>query len=358
MFLPWLMRRRRAPAIEVDADRCTGCRLCVADCPYDALHLIDLEDAAHPHLAVVTEDKCVGCGICVGSCPVNALAFPGYPADALWDETSRAAATGSAVTFTCERHDAHSDAGEHGGDGPSRAVCGNGAPVAHRLGAGCPVPPPCTSWDARPATAPTGKARVTLAARLNRERRPRLKRRYLAAPISTDWVSPTRLANAISAPGRVPDATLAPPVAGPTRRLALPLLALVAVTAVLTILVTGFRFDPGGNDEAVLEVSLDHRAGVPLLGFEPFEAAPTGARPRLSIESDGAVLFDDSLAVGRADEADTALFFERFALEPGTHRIRITLADAPDRPLVLFEDTVSHRPRRGAGSQLPGCLAR
>ncbi|NNC92059.1 MAG: 4Fe-4S dicluster domain-containing protein, partial [Acidimicrobiia bacterium] len=340
MFLPWFLRRRPAPAIEVDADRCTGCRLCVADCPYDALHLIDPEDAPHPHLAVVTADKCVGCGICVGSCPVNALAFPGHPADALWEETGRVAATGAVIVFTCERHDAHSKAGR--GDSAvipvpcvgmvPPALIGSaldsGAAAAHVVG--CP-----------PGDCANREGPAMLAARLNRERRPRLPRRYREAPISTDWVSPIRLTQAIGDPGQARDATLAPSMAGPTWRPALPLLTLVALTAVLTVLVTGFRFDPGGSDEAVLEVSLDHRAGVPLFGFEPFAAEPTGARPRLTIESDGAVLFDESLTVGRADQAGTALFLERFGLEPGPHRIRITLADAPDQPFVLFEDTVS-----------------
>jgi ferredoxin len=333
------MRRRPAPAIEVDADRCTGCRLCAADCPYDALHMIDLEDAAHPHLAVVSPALCVGCGICVGSCPVNALAFPGFPADALWEETSRAATTDSSVTYTCERHDAHSGPTEQptvvlpvpcvGMVHPSLIGSALDAGAAAVQIVGCP-----------PGDCANREGPVTLAARLNRERRPRLKRRYLQAPISTDWVNPTRLQNAIAAPGRVPDATLAPPVARSTWRPALPLLALVGVTAVLTILVTGFRFDPGGNDQAVLEVSLDHRAGVPLLGFEPFDAAPTGARPRLSIDSDGTILFDDTLAVAQADEADTALFFERFSLEPGAHRLCIALEDAPGSSQVLFEDTV------------------
>ncbi|MDH3540061.1 MAG: hydrogenase iron-sulfur subunit, partial [Acidimicrobiia bacterium] len=242
--------------------------------------------------------------------------------------------------FTCKRHEAHcaTETVEAaviplpcvGMVHPSLigSALDSGAAAVHIVG--CP-----------PGDCAYREGPVTMAARLNRERRPRLKRRYRAAPISTDWISPTRLSEAIAAPGRVPDATLAPPVGDSTWRPALPLLALIAVTAVLTILVTGFRFDPGGNNGAVLEVSLDHRAGVPLLGFMPFAAAPSGAEPRLSIESDGTVLFDDSLAVARADEAGTALFFDRFPLAPGTHRIRITLADAPGTSLVLFEDTVS-----------------
>ena len=129
-----------------------------------------------------------------------------------------------------------------------------------------------------------------------------------------------------------------------TIRPALPLLALVAVTAIITVLVTGLRFDPGGNDEARLEITLDHRAGVPIFGSEAFEASPTGADPRLTVLSDGEVLYDQSIEVVQADQADTALLLERFPLAPGAHRISVTLADAPGQALVLFDDTVSLEP--------------
>ncbi len=52
----------------------------------------------------------------------------------------------------------------------------------------------------------------------------------------------------------------------------------------------------GSSEVAMVEIE---HAGVPLLGFEPFDAEPSGARPHLSIESDGVVLFDNRLAVGQ-----------------------------------------------------------
>ncbi|NNF87306.1 MAG: 4Fe-4S dicluster domain-containing protein [Acidimicrobiia bacterium] len=338
MFLPWFIRRMEAPVIQVDADRCTGCRLCVTDCPYDALHMIDLEDAAHPHLAVVTAGKCVGCGICIGSCPVEALAFRGHPADALWNETRRAAADGD-VTFVCERHDAHAAAPP--GAGAVLAVPCVGMVHPDLIGAaidagaaavqvvGCP-----------PGDCANREGPATLAARLNRKRRPRLLRRYREAPIFTDWVNPTRLSTALAAPGRASDADLAPRAATASVRPGLPLFGLVAVTAIVTVLVTGLRFDPGGNDDARLEITLDHRAGVPLVGFAPFEAAPSGAGPRLLVEADGRVLYDRTVPVVRADEPDTALLLERFSLAPGVHSVRVTLFDVPDQPMVLFDDTI------------------
>jgi cytochrome c2 len=115
----------------------------------------------------------------------------------------------------------------------------------------------------------------------------------------------------------------------------------VAATAVLTVLVTGLRFDPGDNDVARLEITLDHRAGVPLVGFGGAEAAPSGLEPRLVVESDGSTIYDDVIETVDADEPDTALLLERLELSPGVHALRITLFDEPDRPLVLFDDTVT-----------------
>ncbi len=51
---------------EVDRERCDGCGLCVATCPYSA---IKLEDG----YARVDEIACEGCGMCVPSCPTGAI---------------------------------------------------------------------------------------------------------------------------------------------------------------------------------------------------------------------------------------------------------------------------------------------
>ena len=82
VLLPWLpASSHRSPAAVVDAAHCSGCRLCVADCPYEAIQL-----APHPNLkpgrqiAVVDADRCAACGICVGACPT---ANPLLPRDHL-----------------------------------------------------------------------------------------------------------------------------------------------------------------------------------------------------------------------------------------------------------------------------------
>ena len=73
MLLPWLPPKRRDPAAVVDLTQCSGCNLCVMDCPYEAIRL-ELRTDGHPrfiHEARVIEDKCVSCGICTGSCPFS-----------------------------------------------------------------------------------------------------------------------------------------------------------------------------------------------------------------------------------------------------------------------------------------------
>jgi len=73
MLLPWLPPKRRNPAAEVDLASCSGCNLCVEDCPYEAIRLEPRTDG-HPRFhyeARVIANKCVSCGICTGSCPFS-----------------------------------------------------------------------------------------------------------------------------------------------------------------------------------------------------------------------------------------------------------------------------------------------
>lgn len=76
--LPWLPHRhKQIPVAEVHLKECSGCRLCVADCPYEAVVMRPRSDGMHFHEeAVVVADRCVSCGICVGACP-SSSAFRG-----------------------------------------------------------------------------------------------------------------------------------------------------------------------------------------------------------------------------------------------------------------------------------------
>ncbi len=69
--LPWLPSRfKQIPVAEVNLKDCSGCRLCVADCPYEAVVMRPRSDGMHfPEEALVVPDRCVSCGICAGACP-------------------------------------------------------------------------------------------------------------------------------------------------------------------------------------------------------------------------------------------------------------------------------------------------
>jgi ferredoxin len=51
----------------VDRDECTGCGLCVDECPSEAISL-DEEG-----IAKVDADECVDCGACVDVCPTASI---------------------------------------------------------------------------------------------------------------------------------------------------------------------------------------------------------------------------------------------------------------------------------------------
>ena len=53
----------------IDPDKCTGCGVCVEDCPNEVLALKD------DRSSVCDADECVECGVCVDNCPEEAIAL-------------------------------------------------------------------------------------------------------------------------------------------------------------------------------------------------------------------------------------------------------------------------------------------
>ena len=77
-LLPWLASGRDLGTAVVTDPKCTGCVLCYAECPYDAVRMVERnDDSGYQKLAVVNSAQCTACGICVGSCPVDALELKG-----------------------------------------------------------------------------------------------------------------------------------------------------------------------------------------------------------------------------------------------------------------------------------------
>lgn len=61
------MRKRQI--VKIDADRCTGCGLCVSPCAEGAIQIVDGK------AKVVREELCDGVGFCIGACPEGALSI-------------------------------------------------------------------------------------------------------------------------------------------------------------------------------------------------------------------------------------------------------------------------------------------
>jgi ferredoxin/cytochrome c2/succinate dehydrogenase hydrophobic anchor subunit len=349
--VPWLLRRRPLDPIVLSTQRCTGCTLCVADCPYGALEMVPREDDDKYRLvAVVHNDRCVACGVCIGSCPTEALTLGEVPAEALWDEVDRLAATESRIVLTCERHALH---GARGSLGRAGVTTANGE-TAHVVPVTCVgmvhpglVAAAIDSGAASvqivgcpPADCANREGNTWMQARLDRERVPRLKRRYSEAPIYSDWVAPDHFLDAVENPGSQP---VADPEDRPSRRAQLPVLGIVTLVTLLSIAATNINFTPGTADDTVVAIAMDHRGGAPIVGFPEMEPAlDQGAAPRLLVEIDGQTVFDKTYEIVSADGIKTSLAYEQIAIDPGTRTLRVSLFDRIDRDetFVVFADTI------------------
>jgi coenzyme F420-reducing hydrogenase delta subunit/ferredoxin len=118
-FLPWLPAKAPEHRAEVWLDECSGCGLCVADCPYEALYMQARTDGHRRFTAevMVIPENCVSCGICVGSCPSSTpfrhtselrtgIDLPGRSIQHLRSETlealSRLSGEAKVIVYGCE----------------------------------------------------------------------------------------------------------------------------------------------------------------------------------------------------------------------------------------------------------------
>jgi quinol-cytochrome oxidoreductase complex cytochrome b subunit/coenzyme F420-reducing hydrogenase delta subunit len=89
-IVPWLTRTKKGPATVVTLKNCTGCELCMEDCPYEAIQMRQRTDSLPYELeAVVLEKRCASCGICTGSCDYKAMGLPDMTEDHLKAEIRR-----------------------------------------------------------------------------------------------------------------------------------------------------------------------------------------------------------------------------------------------------------------------------
>ncbi|MBD3354274.1 MAG: FAD-dependent oxidoreductase [Candidatus Lokiarchaeota archaeon] len=64
----------------VDEELCTGCRICIRLCPYNAIERNELG------VAVIREALCKGCGLCAASCPEKAIIVKHFEKDQILAE--------------------------------------------------------------------------------------------------------------------------------------------------------------------------------------------------------------------------------------------------------------------------------
>lgn len=78
--LPMFYGSKPVEAAEVVTNKCTGCRLCSLDCPYQAIEMVPAPAGSRfKLLATVKSYRCSSCGVCVGACAFDAIDLPEMP---------------------------------------------------------------------------------------------------------------------------------------------------------------------------------------------------------------------------------------------------------------------------------------
>jgi len=65
----------------IDADRCSGCRICNNLCPFNAIDFLTEEKVSRVNVAL-----CKGCGTCVAACPAGAITGAHFSNDEVFAE--------------------------------------------------------------------------------------------------------------------------------------------------------------------------------------------------------------------------------------------------------------------------------
>ena len=62
--------------LEIESDKCIGCKMCMRNCPADAIRVNDAGEVKAgkklPYL-VIDPAKCVKCGACISGCKFKAI---------------------------------------------------------------------------------------------------------------------------------------------------------------------------------------------------------------------------------------------------------------------------------------------
>lgn len=315
VVLPWLVRRSDPATVLIDERACTGCEICVHDCPYEALTMGQSSDQ-HAQIAVLDASQCVSCGICLGSCAFDAIELPG------WTSSAQDVA-GRDVRVICSRHE-HSLPAQPDELAVWVNCAGMFAPNAARgfteRGATSVELIGCAPSDCR-----YGIGNTLASERLAGERAPHPPRRY-ARDVSTSWVSPNDVARRSSTADDDDEDTT------PNRsQLTAPgLLVLLSLLVVVAATRTPFRTE---SEDAAIRVVVDH-----LWGAEVVELGISSPEiDAVALVIDGQRR--DTQSIGGAD--DHSIGFTDWSISPGPHRIDVRLVDSSGDRQVLFSDDVA-----------------
>lgn len=323
--LPWLLRRSDPDVVAVDPVACTGCELCVVDCPYEALTMGSVDDRA---VAVVDASRCVACGICLGSCAFAALTLPGFEPLPAIDPA------GEKVVLACERH-LRLGSLDRPGPVEIRVSCA-GMVSAQTLVAladagaasvqvvGCP-----------PGDCAYGLGNEIAAERLAGTRRPHLPRRWREV-MAADWVPPTRLSEALAGPGRHPAADPRRLPAGRRRLVVAVAVVVTSIGAVAAGTLAPFR---PGEGTAEVAVVIDHVPGAVLEGAAR-PSGSAGVEAVLEVVVDGETALRAAILPVAAGEAMRA--YHTVAVAPGRRTVEVRLLEGrPVAATPLLSATVA-----------------
>jgi ferredoxin/cytochrome c551/c552 len=311
--LPWLLGRRRTQVVSIDTEACTGCELCVIDCPYEALTMVEWGERA---VAEVDPAACVACGICIGSCVFDAIELPGAT---IPDDLDVA---GRAVVVVCDRHRrlgrADDDAqivavrcaGVVSPTAVTRLVAGGALSVQL---VGCP-----------PGDCAYGVGNKLAEERLEGERKPRVPARSARAT-TRDFVAPTALAHALAAPGTHLSAD---PGDIPDRRWRAAAAAAVVLASILLVgLATTVLFAADRPESGVLVVVYHQPGAVIAATGTPSGAAGTATVLRTTI-GDGEPV---ERVIGSGGLASA---YVSLPTAPGETYVRVELREGADTTIV------------------------
>jgi len=75
-YVPKTVTERARGEVAWDESKCTGCRMCVKDCPAEAIEVTVVDRVAKKYSFEYHRDRCVYCGQCIVSCKPGALSMP------------------------------------------------------------------------------------------------------------------------------------------------------------------------------------------------------------------------------------------------------------------------------------------